>query len=167
MYIHFVEVVPCNLLRAYVGLPLNPRLGWFSEGESRASGTASNGSNPPPPPGELFTCRRKKKKKKKLSLLVQFCSNLLHRYDRHVLCRGVVCHLCAEDLQHGRTEEPAADAMSRNAEPHCSPVLYQSHEQRLSSRASRPKEKARVSYPLVVFFVVDLLVMYYFVYSLI
>ena len=34
----------------YFGIPLNPRLGCFFEGDSRASGTTSNGSDPPPPP---------------------------------------------------------------------------------------------------------------------
>ena len=38
MYINFVEVGPCDLLRVSVSLSLNPRVGWFSEGDSRASG---------------------------------------------------------------------------------------------------------------------------------
>ena len=39
----------CDLSKSrcmYFSLPLIPRLGWFSEGDSRASGTASNGSDP-------------------------------------------------------------------------------------------------------------------------
>ena len=44
VYINFVEVGPCDLLRVSFSLPFNPRLGWFSTGDSRASGTA-----PPPP----------------------------------------------------------------------------------------------------------------------
>ena len=39
-----VKVGPCYPLRVSFGLPLNPRLGCFSESEC---GTASNGSDPP------------------------------------------------------------------------------------------------------------------------
>ena len=49
LYNNSVEVGPCDLLRVSFGLPINPRLGWFSDGDSRASGTASNGSDPPDP----------------------------------------------------------------------------------------------------------------------
>ena len=42
-----VEIGPCDLFRVSFGIPLNPRLGCFFEGDSRASGTTSNGSDPP------------------------------------------------------------------------------------------------------------------------
>ena len=46
-----VEIDPCDLFRVSFGTPLNPRLGCCFDGDSRASGTTSNGSGPPPPPG--------------------------------------------------------------------------------------------------------------------
>ena len=45
-----MEIGPCDLFRVSFGIPLNPHLGCFFDGDSRASGTTSNGSDPPPPP---------------------------------------------------------------------------------------------------------------------
>ena len=42
-----VDIGPCDLFRVSFGISLNPRLGCFFEGDSRASGTTSNGSDPP------------------------------------------------------------------------------------------------------------------------
>ena len=44
-----VEIGLCDLFRVSFGIPLNPRSGCFSEGDSRASGTTFNYSDPPPP----------------------------------------------------------------------------------------------------------------------
>ena len=45
-----MEIGPCDLFRVSFGIPLNPRLGRFFEGDSRAFGTTSNGSDRRPPP---------------------------------------------------------------------------------------------------------------------
>ena len=50
-----MEIGPCDLFRVSFGIPLNPRLGCFFEGDSRASGTTSNGSDPPGDPPMKIT----------------------------------------------------------------------------------------------------------------
>ena len=44
MYSNFVEVGPCDLIMVSFRVPSILCLRWFSEGDSRASGTVSNGS---------------------------------------------------------------------------------------------------------------------------